>query len=140
MADVWPYVWPIIRRAVDRFPIPDRFTEKELLDLLIKGEMQLWLIEDMHNNRIAAAALTSLIREDMFPDQLVFEVPFVAGYGMKDWIGSLFHLLRTFAVAHGCIVMLGYGRKGWERTLGFQHIGETEHGVRVMARSLTEVH
>lgn len=139
--DVWPYVWPIIRRAVDRFPIPDRFTEVELLNLLIRGEMQLWLIEDLQNRKIAAAIITSIVQDDdHFPDQKVFEVPFVAGYGMKHWLGALFQALRLFALSHGCRVMLGYGRKGWERAIGFDEIGETEHGVRVMARTLTEEH
>lgn len=137
--DVWPVVWPIIKRAVDRFPDPDQFTEMELLTHLMLGEMQLWLVVDMRKRNIAAAAVTSLIdNDDHFPDQLVFEVPFVAGYGMQHWIGALLKLLSEYGKSHGATVMLGYGRKGWERVIGFDKIGETDNGIRVMARTLIE--
>lgn len=137
--DVWPVVWPIVKRAVDRFPCEDQFTEAEILTHLVKGEMQLWLIEDLKAQKIAAAAITSIIEDDEhFPGQRVFEVPFVAGYGMKRWIGALLRLLSEYGKSHGAEVMLGYGRKGWERVVGFDTIGETTSGIRVMARTLIE--
>lgn len=140
VAGVWGEVWPITKRAVDRFPIPNKFTEDELVENLEKATMQLWVIHDAEDNRIAAVAITSIIEDEYFPGEQVFEVPFVAGYGMKYWLPTLFTTLKNYALANGCKIMLGYGRVGWKRLIGFETIGYMSGGVIVMARRLDEEH
>ena len=138
VASVWNKVWPITKRAVDRFDIPNRFTEDELIENLTTGKMQLWAIDDVHKNGLAAVAITSIIQDENFDDEWVFEVPFVAGYGMKHWIGDLFKLLKSYALSHGCKIMLGYGRVGWIKAVGFDTIAFNDDGIRIMACRLDE--
>jgi len=140
VAGVWDKVWPITRRAVERFDCPNKFTEDDIAENLNAGKMQLWAIDDVLKNRLAAVAITSIISDKRFPGEVVFEVPFVAGYGMKYWIGDLFRVLKAYALSHGCKIMLGYGRVGWTKVVGFDEIGVNEDGIRIMARRLDEEH
>ena len=139
--DVWGKVWPIIDRAVNRFMLPNNFTEAELRNHLVNGTMQLWVIYNGPDNCIAAVAITSILSNDPhFEDETVFEVPFVSGYGMKHWLPELFTTLKAYALSHDCKIMLGYGRPGWKRLIGFEDVGTTDGGIPVMARRLDEEH
>lgn len=139
IADVWPVAWPMLRPAVERASPESRFQERELLDLLLRGESQLWMILDAEAVEIAAFIVTSIIHDERFTSQKALEVPFIAGEGMKHWIDALYTLLSRFALAHDCTVMLGYGRKGWQRSAGFRAVGKNKYGTLIMARNLTEV-
>lgn len=140
IADVWPVAWPMLRPAVEVASPESRFQERELLDLLLKGESQLWMILNVEAVEIAAFVVTSIITDERYSTQKALEVPFIAGEGMKHWIDALYVLLREFALAHGCTVMLGYGRKGWQRSAGFRAVGKNKYGTLIMARSLTREH
>ena len=136
---IWDDVWPIAKRAVDRFTIPNKFTEDEIRAHLCNKTMQLWVVE--HDEKIAAIAITSIItNEDHFPDEKLLEVPFVAGHGMKHWLPDLYRTLKLYALSHGCNIMVGYGRLGWKRLIGFEIVGEIDPGVIVMARRLNKDH
>ena len=141
VGDVWPTVWPIIKEAVDVTPEAVRFTEEQILNMLINREMQLWVIMNLPRERICAAAITSLINVDEFiPDAMALEVPFVAGRGMNDWIRALNKLLGEYGRIMGAQYLFGYGRKGWERMAGFKNIGYTKSGIRVMAQVIKRTH
>ena len=76
--DLWPTVWPIIKRAVDTAPHGVRFKEERLLDLLVSREMQLWIIVKVPQGRIAAVVMTSIIDIDRYiPEAIALEVPFI---------------------------------------------------------------
>lgn len=135
IADVWPTVWPILKTAVDVAPEDVRFREDELLRLLIEREMQLWVIMNLAQHKIVAAAVTSIIDVDKFmPGAKALEIPFVAGSDMSAWVRALETLLAKYGQVNGAQYLFGYGRKGWERMAEFKSIGYTESGIRVMAK------
>lgn len=132
--DLWPLVWPILERAVNRAPAEIRITREQAMEKCIDEEAQLWVIWDGHAGEYAAVAVT-VISTDPRETHADLEIPFVAGRNMHNWLVPLWTTLRLFGLQHECVDAIGYGRKGWERLLGFHYVGE-ERGIRVMKRPL----
>lgn len=102
----------------------------------MKCEAQAWGIWDRKADELAAACITMLNTEHSA--EPILDIPLVAGRDMDAWLFDLWRLLSAWGRSHRCLIALGYGRKGWERKLGFHHIGFNEEGTRVMAKSLLE--
>lgn len=140
-ADVWPSIWPTLKKAVDRAPEEIRMTKDQLFTEWSEGKRQVWVIVHIPKQELAAVVMTSVIDAGKwFPDSLALEVPFVAGKGMKHWLEALHKLLNSYGQHMGAQYMVGYGRKGWERMVKFKHIGYTDGGIRIMVRPIERLH
>jgi hypothetical protein len=137
VAGEWEKLWPILDRAVRLAPEASRYKSDALKDLCTAAKAQLWIVWDFDKQEYAAACVTQLTDGI---GGLALDIPLIAGRDMKEWLPPLWLNLRVWGLAHGCTFALGYGRKGWERALGFNHIGFTSDGMRIMARTISLEH
>jgi hypothetical protein len=134
VAGEWEKIWPIIERAVRRAPAEHRYKCDELKTLCATARGQLWIVWDFEKQEYAAACVTQLTSGE---GGLALDIPLVAGRDMKEWIIPLWTILKLWGIQHGCNFALGYGRRGWERVLGFDFYGHTRSGQRIMIRGLS---
>lgn len=134
---VWDRVWPILQKAVDRFPnIENKFDEGIVLKRLFRKEMQLWICWDVDQNRPVGATTTEITEDDNHPDKTFLSIPLVAGENWNAWGDNLWTLIKTWGAEKGCTHALGYGRRGWTRLYGFVECGTTKGGLPMFVRTL----
>jgi len=114
VANCWPILEPILKRATDRVA---GYEPIDLLQLVMTGRMTMYVVRD--KGRIVACAVTEIRR---FPRSLALEVPFIAGRGLRRWWRPLLAVLDAQARAYGCTTLMGWDRKGWSR-YGFRVAG-----------------
>lgn len=129
-------IWGVLEPAVKRAPRSIRYTYESLLIEIAQKKTQLWLVIDPEGNDLIGAFTTAIATDERFKDQTMLEVPLLAGKKMSEWLGDALKLVLWWGRAEGATVMVGYGRKGWERAAGFEYFGETDDGVRIMTRTI----
>lgn len=107
VAEFWPYVKTMIRRAAMR----GGGDYAQIKNDLLNGLDLLWIAFD--GEKIIAAATTSLatIGER--------KICIIAACGGAGWgrFGHLIESLEDYAKNEGCVAMRIYGRIGWQRLL-----------------------
>jgi hypothetical protein len=137
--DDWDDAWPWLEKAIDRFPhIRNKYTEASIFRKILSSEKQLWIAWSIHDECIVGAAITEIIIESKYPNELLMAIPLVGGKGWNKWGDSLWNTLKAWGRSKGCTYALGYGRKCWQRLYGFDPIGKTEDGIIVMIRRLKD--
>lgn len=137
--DDWDEAWPYLERAIARFPqVHGKYTETSLYRRIMRGETQLWIAWDLHEECITGAAATEIITDDKHPDKLFMAIPLVGGDKWNKWGDAMWNTLKAWGRSKGCTHALGYGRKGWQRLYGFDPVGKTEDGIMVMIRKLKD--
>jgi hypothetical protein len=111
--DFWPHVKPFIEKAMIRTGVIHDYDPEYVLDQLKTLRMQCWIGHE--GSDIKVVHITTI---DEFPKRRVLGIPFVGAQegSIDDWIGHI-EIFKEFAKAHGCSVVRGWGRKGWERKL-----------------------
>lgn len=136
---VWPKVWPHLQKAIARFPdVVEPYTEERVLEMIHTEAGQLWVAWDTSTDDCKGAVLTEITNRVRYPERRFLEVPLVGGEGFAVWGIPLFKLLCDFGRAHNCTDIVGFGRRGWTRLLGFHEHGTTDDGIPVMYRPLME--
>lgn len=134
---VWDDAWPYLKRAVDRFPdLPNKYTEAIVLSRLHRKHMQLWIGYDFKADRICGALVTEIITDKRVEDGPLCSIPLVGGDDFMKWGDAIWTTLKTWAAHQGCVAMVGYGRRGWQRLYGFIECGKMEDGTPIMIRRL----
>jgi hypothetical protein len=111
LANCWPIIEPILKRATDRIA---GYEPIDLLQRVMLGQMAMFVVREQ--GRIAAVAVTEV---KVFPRSRVLEVPFIAGRGLKRWWKPLLDVLDAQAKALGCSCLMGFDRPGWSK-FGFK--------------------
>lgn len=120
VAQCWPIVEPILKRATDRIR---GYEPIDILQLVMLGRQSLFLVRD--TGRIVAVVVTE-VRQ--FPRARVLEVPFIAGSGVRRWWRQVLDALDAQAEALGCVDLVGWDRRGWA------HFGFAVAGVALVRR------
>jgi hypothetical protein len=120
LANLWPIVEPMLRRATDRVR---GYEPIDLLQLTMLGRMSMLVIREQ--GAVIAVAVTEV---KQYPRCRVLEVPFIGGTGLKRWAWQLVDVLDAQAEALGCVDIVGGDRKGWAR------FGFVESGVSLVRR------
>ena len=103
VAEIWPHVAPLVKRAVDRGFSRFSIIEANVLD----GMHLLWLAVD--DNKIVGVAVTGLVGD-------ACEIIAAAGADVRSWI-HLIGPIEDYARAEGRKRMRIIGRQGWKRLL-----------------------
>lgn len=109
-----PNIWSVVRndilKAVDYSR--GRYNEKAIVDGLITGAMQLWVLFD---DEIKMSMITQIMT---YPTGLkVCEVTLLGGLDSKEWVNFVVGELDKWAVSLGCHSLQIIGRPGWEKVL-----------------------
>jgi hypothetical protein len=111
VADMWPHVKALIRRAMDRTNLGNfADVERELLG----GKQQLWLA--WNGTTIEAAGVTRLVEINHERICIVVAAGAREGASPVDWL-PLIAGIEQFARDEGCAATRIIGRKGWQRIL-----------------------
>ena len=114
IANAWPVIEPILKRATDRVRT---YEPIDILRLVMAGRQSMFLVRD--HGRIIAVVVTEVHE---FPRCRSLEVPFIAGQGVRRWWQPVLDALDAQAEGLGCVDILGWDRKGWSH-FGFEVIG-----------------
>jgi hypothetical protein len=106
--EFWPYVEPLIRRAVERSISTDLGT---VATKLAHQQALLWLVWD--GAHIRAAVVTSISAANGKKRCVIVAC---AGEGIEDWL-PLIGQIEDYARAEGCASTAIIGRRGWQHTL-----------------------
>ncbi len=132
-------MWPLLEKAVRLAPAAYQYKQDKLLGLIEREEAQLWTVWDADKREYAAACMTQITSE-RGEAELALDIPLIGGRDMREWLVPLWTTLKLWGISHGCTIALGYGRKGWERALGFEFYGHTSDGTRIMTRPISLEH
>lgn len=120
IANAWPVIEPILRKATDR---GRGYEPIDILQLVLLGRMTLFLVREQ--GRIVAVVITEV---HVFPRCRVLEIPFIAGSGVRRWWRPLLDALDAQALALDCVDLAGWDRRGWA------HFGFEVAGVALVRR------
>lgn len=109
---IWNQVEPLVNKALATGR--GELWACDVLTLLLSGDMQLWAAFD--GQAVKAICITEIVT---FPRLKICRVAYVAGSGMRAWLGEI-DLIKAWAKSHGCQEIWGGGRKGWSRVLGWE--------------------
>lgn len=101
---VWPEMWRLLEPAWKRSA-----TKPNLLPLLLAHKADLWAI---YEDGKPVAAIVTQVQEEPERRCLLW---MVGGSRMAEWAGDFMATLSDVARAHGCVSIVGAGRKGWAR-------------------------
>jgi hypothetical protein len=87
-------------------------------------ESQLWAFFDA-DGFLTAILITNIGMTPSGVKRLTAHV--IAGRNMPLWVDAMNTLLSDFARANDCEVIIGYGRKGWQKTL--KRLGWKDHMI-----------
>lgn len=105
---IWPQVEPFLISALKRW-LPVYFSP-DLLDMVKRDELQLWIITSNEEEKLYGAALTS-IRQ--YPRARMLDLFMLGGRDMKKWRNDWEAAMDCFARAQKCDFMQASGRRGW---------------------------
>lgn len=106
----WPEAWPCLKPAVEM--TDGKFDERSVIDLVRRGNLQLWVASSLDGSERMAAA-TELV---VYPRQKWCRIVFVGGKGLSsafDFLGTIEDWART----QGCVGLETGGRPEWGRPL-----------------------
>lgn len=108
--DVW---WPNVRSLVENACeySGGRYGVEDILDYLLSGAMQLWVVMDKHE--IVAITITEIVN---FPRLKECRMLACTGVGMNEWVGLIVKI-EDWAKQNGCSKITPICRPGWERIL-----------------------
>lgn len=119
---VWPMVWPFLERSLERLDSPP--PEADVLASLKAAKRQLWVVWHPEHDTCEGAVVTEIRKwpdtEDGHP---VCHVWCAGGRGFRRFVKPGMDLLRAWAKAHGCAMLVHGGRSGWSRLTGTTLIG-----------------
>jgi len=90
-----------------------RESEESVLDHIIKGECQLWMMFNDKEEPIGAATT----RVEQYPHCKMLAGMFVGGEDVDQWSGEFLENLERFAKLNSCAGVEFTGRPGWQRYL-----------------------
>lgn len=135
----WRRCWELLERAVERFPVREKFTSESLLYDVMSGNAQLWVAWSYERKHIEGAVITRLFdKPKLAPNEKVCEIPLVAGDNLAEWGAPMMAILKAFALNERCDFLAGYGRKGWKRLYGFREAGKDADGLPILVLPLKE--
>ena len=105
----WPHVREFIWPAFERFP--GEVDEAGLLERLLTGDAQLWVVWD---DGLLGGAITSITNYAEFK---AVRLVALGGERFEDWREEMDRLLDKFCEVHGCSRIEFYGRIGWSKRL-----------------------
>lgn len=125
----WYRAWNLLSRVFDRYP-EDRalYQPAALLAEIKAGTAQLWIAWSYARRRVEGACITKMGTNPVLPDCKVVEAVLVGGENWHEWGPQMADLLSAWADAHGCVGVLGGGRRGWGRLLPVKHVGTSSAG------------
>lgn len=109
---VWPMVEPFLVSALKRW-LPVYFS-CDLLDMVKKDELQLWIIADNDEKKLYGASLTALRQ---YPRARMMEIFMLGGKEMRRWKEKYLDAMEMFANSQKCDFIQATGRRGW---IGFR--------------------
>lgn len=109
----WPLVSPFIEKAMIRTGVIKDYDPEYVLNNLRAGYMQCWIGHEGEDIKVVHITMI-----DDLPKRKVLKIPLVGAEegSIDNWIEHL-QVFKEFARAHGCSVVRGGGRRGWERKL-----------------------
>lgn len=133
---VWEQCWPFLKRAIDRNPNTEgKHTEGDILCRLMNKTMQLWIGWNTEEHRVTGALATYISS-----DGERCHIELAGGDNWHSWGDEVWNLIKAWATAQKCKLVVIYGRKGWKRLYGFDEIGTTRTGIPIMVRRLKGKH
>lgn len=106
--DTWPAIHALLAPALSQADC----TVTELIDELLAGTAQLWILRK--GGDPVAAAVSEV---DHCPQGRFAHVRLMAGKGMNHWLDGFIDCLSFHARKVGAVGISCEGRKGWERVL-----------------------
>lgn len=106
--DTWPAVYAVLAGAMLRAS----YTPHELIDDLLSGRAQLWVLRE--GGDPIAAAVSEL---EATADGLFVNGRLLAGQGMAGWLDDALHCVESHARRVNAKGIRVTGRNGWERVL-----------------------
>lgn len=116
-------VWPRIEEFVAKGLNDDglgRYSAEDVLELLRKGQLKLWVAYDADEQVFDAAMVTDIVQ---YPQCRECNIWAVGGENMKRWLHEWIATIEAYACTHGCIRLYTVGREGWIKTAGAKVIG-----------------
>ncbi len=105
---IWPLVEPFLVSALKRW-LPVYFAP-DLLEMVKKDELQLWVITDNEEEKLYGAGLTEI---RIYPRAKILNLFMLGGRDMKKWKDKWSSAMELFARSQGCDFMQAIGRRGW---------------------------
>ena len=109
LSGIWPLARPHIARALDRDKA-QRYLPNDVLALLLKGSVRLWVSWNEQEKSVEAAMITEIIE---YPLLRELKIWLVGGRNMMAWGREARDLFELYGREHGCSIMSGALRKGW---------------------------
>lgn len=116
-------VWPRIEEFVTKGLNDDglgRYLPEDVLALLKKGQLKLWVAYDSKESVFDAAMVTDIVQYPQCRECMIWAV---GGSNMKRWLAEWIATIEAYACAHGCIRLATRGRDGWIKAAGAKSVG-----------------
>lgn len=108
LAEVWPRIWPFLKKAYDKSP-----DKLDLLAGLRSRELQLWAV--YAKDGPVAGIVSRLERQEGTSGELHCHLYLVGGSHLSSWSSDFITKISAWAKAEGCSALTGNGRRGWDR-------------------------
>ncbi len=105
---IWPQVEPFLKSALMRW-LPVYFL-CDLLEMVKKDELQLWVVTDNEEKKLYGAALTQIL---VYPRARIMNIFMLGGKDWKKWKGDISSAMERFARDQKCDFLQSIGREGW---------------------------
>ncbi len=105
---IWHLVEPFLNRALKRY-LPVYFTS-DLLEMVKKEEMQLWIITNNEEEKLYGACLSQILP---YPRAKICNVMLLGGKDWGRWKDDLSSAIEMFAISQKCDFLQTIGRRGW---------------------------
>lgn len=110
---IWPQVEPFLVSALKRW-LPVYFSS-DLLDMVKKDQLQLWIITDNDAKKLYGSALTEIRN---YPRAKMLNIFMLGGKDMNKWKAKMEGAMETFAYSQNCEIIQAIGRSGWAHFKG----------------------
>ena len=90
---IWPNVAKVLKRSVAT--AEGKYEVDDLLDLILKDELVLWVVLDTTDDEVVAAITTRLIE---YPQGNAMAMDWIGGTRMKEWLPIAHKTLENYAL------------------------------------------
>ncbi len=111
LSEFWPEVRGLLHSALEYSG--GRFSEKSILDCILTGEMQLWVVMDGID--IISVFVTNIM--NYRTGLRVCDIILLSGNNMVKWLPDCTDRISEWASQIGCTKIQMMGRPGWEKAL-----------------------